>query len=254
MAGFFGLFIIALLRFTGMQKIPPISTHPWAQMKPWKVVRLTSDTCDVKGLKNLISTNPKAFIWLDVRRSATQWEIVCPEKTLYEIVKEQPSSFTLEQALPLVKNQGVIFNGRVREPLSSGEFLRILTEWAPDKTDIGIASASQGWLHDLRKKRPQWMFAADVATWTKLKLFSMIGAEPALELGADFFVTSLSPNDPNAFTAASAKEIARRKKPLLLEWDGEGEPSAEWSPSVHGILTKRPKNSSIDTFLQKMAE
>ena len=51
-------------------------------------------------------------------------------------------------------------------------------------------------------------------------MFATMGIETAADLWPDFFVASGDSTDPNFFSLSGAKEILRRKKVIVLEWDG----------------------------------
>lgn len=153
-----------------------------------------------------------------------------------------------------MKNRAVILNVHAKDNIHTDEFLEILKAWAPEKTDIGIGSGSQAWARDIRKKHPEWVYVADASSWGRLKFFASLGIETAIELWPDVFVADLNPDDPNFYTGATTYELKRRGKIVLLDWDGQKPAAPEWKKTLRGILTKRPKNPAIDTFLGEMAE
>jgi hypothetical protein len=250
----FGVIGLTVLRHIGAQSRSANSTHPWMSLKTWKVIRLDDAHCDTGGFKKMVEENRDAFIWVDLRLTDVTWQMICPQKKLFELDKNAPLGPSLEDALSYVKNRAVIFNVHAKDSLHTDEFLKIIKDWAPEKNDLGMASGSQAWLRDIRRKHPEWVYVADISSWGKLKLFASFGIETAIDLWPDIFVASLNQDEPNQFTGPTGLELARRQKVLLLDWDGDTPSAPEWKPTLRGILTKRPKNPAIDTFLQKMAE
>ena len=259
----FGALLTSVLNSIGQQAPSAAPTHAWMNVKTWKIIRLDEKHCETHAFRTLLEENPDAFVWVDLRRTDVTWQTICPDKRLFELDREAPLGPTLDDVLLISKKRAVIFNVHIKDSHFTAEFLKIITDAWPGKTDLAMASPSQAWLRDIRKKHPEWMYVADVASWGKLKFMDSIRLPTIVELWPDIFVASLNPEEPNTFTLSTATEIVRRKKVLLVDWDGETPADPEWDQRsmiggtnvrLRGILTKRPKNPAIDTFLQKMAE
>lgn len=248
-----GIVLISLmfLRYVGSEQRFAPTPHPWMDKKHWLVARLSPQDCSQMALEQMLELGPEWMIWVDVQPDdQLELHTVCPESKLFEVKSPAKRGPKLTQILPLIKDRDVIFNLRATDVSAGTPFLKLLDGWQ-DQKHIGIASASQGLLRDLRKKRAEWLFAADASTWTKLKFFEAFGIEAAVDLWPDFFVASQDNNEPNFFDHKAAHEIDRRKKVLLLELNNDDvDPSVR--EELRGVLTTRPKNFSADTFFKKI--
>ena len=242
--------ILMFLRFVGSEQQFAPTPHPWMDKKHWLLARLSPKDCSQVALEQMLELGPEWMIWIDVQPTEQlELNMVCPEKHLFEIKSPAKQGPKLAQVLPLLKNRDVIFNLRATDVSAGTPFLKLFDD-LKDQKHIGVASASQGLLRDLRKKRAEWLFAADASTWTKLKFFGAFGVQTAIELWPDFFVASQEAAEPNAYDQTAAIEINRRKKVLLLELDSD-DVDPMWREQLRGILTTRPKNFSADTFFKK---
>lgn len=248
-----GIVMISLmfLRYVGSEQQFAPTPHPWMQKKHWLIARLSPEDCSQMALEQLLELGSEWMIWIDVQPDADlAFSVVCPEKQLFEVRSPASKGPKLTQILPLLKSRDVIFNLRATDISASTPFLKLFDHWE-DQKRIGVASASQGLIRDLRKKRAEWLFAADASTWTKLKFAEAFGLETAVDLWADFFVASPDSNEPNFYDQKAAREIARRKKILVLELNDDNVDPL-WREHLGGILTTRPKNFSADTFFKKI--
>lgn len=236
-----------MLRWMGAQQQFLAVDHPWMKEAAWRVARLAPDHCDAAGLDDLLALDANWVVWIDLQPTAENgFKIVCPAKP-FEMGPASDGPL-LKAIVEKLAAKPVIFNVRALDPGSAGRFLDELTGFTDKKRDVGIASPSQSLLRTLRKRRPDWLYAADASTWAKLKIFSTIGIESAADLWPDFFVASSEKQDPGFFSLAAAKEISRRKKVILLEWDGTTPIPEPWKENLRGILTYRPKKFSPDIF------
>jgi hypothetical protein len=243
------------LRWLGSQEKFSPSRHPWMNGSPWRLARLAPTPCDQGALGELLRLDEAWKIWLDVRQNPMHdWTIVCPEHpfALDGAGRQPEKPLRLKDVLGQLRNRGVIFNVMALDMPAANSFLQTIESWAGKREDIGIASPVQSLLRELRKKRPEWLFAADSSTWTKLKMYSGFGIETAVDLWPDFFIASDDPAAPNFFSIPAANEIARRNKALLLEWNGISEIPPPEKERLQGILTTRPKNFPVDAIFTKM--
>lgn len=241
---------LSYLRWLGSKQTYTVAPHPWMEKPHWLLARLAPEDCSQIALENLLELDNSWWIWIDVQPQGDQLEMVCPMSNIFELSTKIRRGPKLQRVLPMLAKRGVIFNMRTIDTSVTTPLLNLLQAW-DKKSDVGIASTSQAFLRDLRKKRPDWLFAGDASTWTKLKFFASFGVEATVDLWPDFFVASLNDEDPNYFTKTTAEEIAHRKKVVVLELDDHTTIDASWKPSIRGILTTRPKNFSADTFFVK---
>ena len=245
-----GLVGLGFLRWLGSQQTYTVAPHPWMQKRTWLLARMSPEDCSQVALQQLLELDEKWTIWLDVQPFGESLEVVCPTSRIFELSSEIKRGPKLERVIPLLQKRGVVFNVRTIDTSVTSPFLQLVQAW-DKKSDVGIASSSQSFLRDMRKKRPDWLFAGDASTWTKLQFFSSFGVESALDLWQDFFVASSRSDEPNFLTGPAAKEIALRKKVLILELEEQKAIGASWQPLIRGVLTTRPKNFSADTFFIK---
>lgn len=252
LVAFMAVIFLMFLRYLGSQAAYAPPPHPWMDRAHWLAARLAPEDCSQIALEQLLELGDQWFVWVDVQPDQTrQFQLVCPEKKIFEIRAPVAKGPTLTRVLPLLKKHGVIFNLRTTDQTETNAFLKLLDGW-DDKKDVGLASPSQSIIRDLRKQRPQWMFAADAATWTKLKFFAAFGIETTVDLWPDFFVASQDPDEPSGFTKRTAAEIDRRGKIVMLELNDDDKIDPSWKEHIRGILTTRPKNFSADTFFKKI--
>ena len=237
------------MRWFGAQQQYAPALHPFMDGHPWRVARLDPAHCDEAGIDNLMSLKDWV-LWIDVQPSgADEFKIVCPAEPLE--LGPSATGPPLQAVVERLAAKHVIFNVRAIDASAADKFLNSLAGFSDKKSDVGIASPSQSFLRTLRKRRPDWLYAADSSTWAKLKMFSTMGIETAADLWPDFFVASFDSSAPNFFSLAGAKEILRRKKVVLLEWDGVTPIPEPWKENLQGILTYRPKKVSVDTFFSE---
>jgi hypothetical protein len=247
---FMGTGVLSILRWMGTQNPGFAGHHAWMQKPFWKIAQLEPTNCTDAGVKELLTLDPSWMIWIDVSLDHNnQWHLICPAKTLFSVQMATDTQPLLAPLLPLLAARAIIFNVHALDSSYGAGFIRTLGDWTDKKVDIGIATASQSLVRDLRKKQPEWLFAADGATWSKLKLFTAFHMESVADLWADFYVASFEEDAPNSFSLETAREIMRRKKVLILEWN-ESPISPEMKNVVRGVLTKRPKSFSDDTFFK----
>ncbi len=248
-----GVMALQFIRRMGSNETTSISNNPLMQRRFWIVARLPAHQCSQAGLQDLLTLDETWLIWLDLQPDTHhELHVVCPASELFALDPSLPSGPALSEVLQELKNRSVIFNLRALDRTFSDSFLKTIRDWAGTKTDIGVASPSQNLIRDLRKREPDWLFASDSSTWSKLKLFSAFGIESTVDLWPDFFVASANSAGANSFTLKSAREIQERQKILLLQLDDDFNFPADWKPFVRGVLTTRPKKFPADTFFREM--
>jgi len=90
----------------------------------------------------------------------------------------------------------------------------------------------------LRKKAPQWLFAADPASLLRLRTFASMYMESTMDFWPDFVISNFSPQDALQIDPRMAAEIQRRKKRLLWNWNENA--SEDPRVPIQGIMTNRP--------------
>ena len=95
---------------------------------------------------------------------------------------------------------------------------------------ISGASASRF----LRKKGPQWLFAADPASLVRMQLFTSLWIETAVDFWPDFVIAANDASLPTRLTERLARELERRHKRIV--WEGNENPLIP----VQGRVTENP--------------
>lgn len=81
-----------------------------------------------------------------------------------------------------------------------------------------IASPEDGFLRDMREKKPMWLFGTSQAQGTRLKMLDSIGLAPVVTLLGDVFVLESAMRRPSLYEVSDSivAEIHRRKMKLII--------------------------------------
>src|SRR5258708_3041195 len=82
---------------------------------------------------------------------------------------------------------------------------------------FGVLTESQKVAIYLRKKAPQWLYAADPASLLRFRMFESLWIETAMDFWPDFAVATLQAHDVYRLDERAARELQRRKRRLI--WD-----------------------------------
>ena len=102
---------------------------------------------------------------------------------------------------------------------------------------FAVAAEAQRVARSLRHKAPQWIFAADSASLMRLRLFSGLWIETAIDFWPDFVIATSSGS--HAFEPRMRQELTRRGRRIV--WQGEAAPypvQGFMSPSTTDGLPK----------------
>ena len=90
------------------------------------------------------------------------------------------------------------------------------------KKKFAFVSDSQRASRFLRKKGPQWLFAADPASLVRMQMFASLWIETAMDFWPDFVFASADPHSSSFLPERLAEEFTRRHKRIV--WDGNENP------------------------------
>lgn len=213
---FFALFF---MRWMGSQQAFQAPPHPWFDQPEWKVVEPdASSACHPKIPEDWIA-------YISVRKSKGDWWVQCQEpKLLNDVLNESP---TRQWLLRVDAN----------ETSDLDKFVEIVSKHDQSKV-FGIQARSQTVARYLRKKSPQWVYAADTASLLRLHLFTSLWLETAMEFWPDFVIATSNPDleTGGELHPREADEIKRRQKRVLWR---EATPGETPPFPVQGRLTTR---------------
>ncbi|MGE0527460.1 MAG: hypothetical protein AB7P49_10385, partial [Bdellovibrionales bacterium] len=101
---------------------------------------------------------------------------------------------------------------------------------------FAVYTSSQRAARFLRKKAPQWLFAADTASLLRFQIFSNLWIETAMDFWPDFVIVPQT-GFP-ALTAREVEELKRRHKRII--WNAIEDTSAARPAYIDGVMTSRP--------------
>lgn len=193
--GFVAVFAVRRLSL-GQNYVPP--PHPFFQMDTWKIARPTTD--------NPCLTEAPSPEWILFERVGQakdgSWQsLTCHSPLLQRLGQSRHRNWLLQ--VNMADNHGL------------DELVKVLNAFDREKSFAIYAPAQQAARY-LRKQGPQWAFAADAASLTRLHLFTSLWLEPALEFWPDFVLFSGDPQDGSALNEREILEITRRKKRYVV--------------------------------------
>lgn len=216
---------VVFIRQLGQMQAFADPPHPWFQNPKWSILTpKLEEVCDTAKFK----PDPGWLVQIPVKYIEEKWQVPCPVKPLPLNVLFSESQHT---------------NWILRPDAIDTTYLDRLVETVGsfDKNKrFAVASHSQRVSRYLRKKAPQWLFAADDATLVRLQMFESMWLETALDFWPDFVIT---PQSEAELRPRAARELERRRKRIV--WDADNSTLQPEYP-FHGIMTTRP--SEIERF------
>lgn len=104
---------------------------------------------------------------------------------------------------------------------------------------FAVFTTAQNVARTLRKKAPQWLFAADPITLLRLQMFESLWIETAMDFWPDFVITPLRDFH---LRERAALELTKRHRRIV--WDADhGTPAPDFP--FHGIMTTRPEQFGL---------
>ncbi len=216
---FFALFLVRQL---GLQQSFAAPPHKWSEIPEWKIV--------APSAQKLCKPEPftiaaDEIIAVPVRPIESGWTIDCPDKN---------QKLELKEWLAHVPFVNILLQVHASEAQNLDNLVDSVGSFDKEKY-FGVVSSSQKVSRALRKKAPQWLYAADPASLLRLQIFTSMWIETAMDFWPDFVIAGEN-EDPQSshLTPRLIDELARRQKRVI--WADE---KTKPPFPVHGILTAR---------------
>ncbi len=191
--------LLLLVRWAGLHQNHTAPSHPWFDIAEWKFRQPTrEEACSKKG-----EIPAENIAWLKVRFADEQWYVACegpPISVAEKITASEQKNWLIEV--------GAIDLGPLDKLI---EDLSALDK----KKNFAVYSSSQRVARYLRKKSPQWLFAADAASLVRLHLFASFGIETILEFWPDF-VLQFPADKTTRLSPREVQELERRQKRVIV--------------------------------------
>ncbi len=195
---------ILFVRWAGLRQTHSPPAHPWFAQATWDFRQPTPDETCSKERK----IPADGIAWLKVFYQDGRWVLGC-----------EGAGMPLEEKLAQSPQQNWLIEVGAIDLGPLDDLIKDLNQFDKNK-NFAIYSSSQRVARYLRKKSPQWLFAADAASLVRLHLFASFGIETILEFWPDFVlqfpgdkVTSLSPRE--------VQELERRQKRVIVLPNGD---------------------------------
>jgi hypothetical protein len=212
---FFALFF---MRWMGTQQGFQAPPHPWFDQQEWNILELNaSSDCETQLPRDWAA-------YIHVRKVEGVWQAQCQ--------KLKP----LKEMLAISSTRNWLLAVDANETSGLDELVEIMSAHDQDKV-FAIHARSQTVGRYLRKRGPQWIYAADTASLLRLHLFASLWLETAMEFWPDFVIaSSASLETGGELNSREADEIKRRQKRVLWR---ETKPDETPPIPVQGRLTTR---------------
>lgn len=220
------ILVVFAVRYVGLQQTFAPPPHPWFAQKYWKIY--APDACHGR----VEVPSPDWIVQLSVRGYEGAWRIECADKANAPFLKD---------VLAHSKHPNWLLKVRAIEVDGLDEFVE--TVGAHDKQKLfAIYAPSQKAARYIRKKSPQWLFAADSAALLRLQVFGSLWMETAIEFWPDFVIANDDPTYPARLSPRLTNEMVRRFKRVI--WEERDQNSTPTIP-IDGILTTRTNSALL---------
>lgn len=195
------LFAVVFVRWMGFQQgfAPP--PHPWFEQTYWNVYA-PENICS----KFEQPTDPNVMILATIKSFGGDWVLDCPEKT------------PLDQLLKSSAHPNWILRVKANDSANLDKLVEIVGPYDTRKK-FGFVSESQRASRFLRKKGPQWLYAADPASLLRMQIFTSLWIETAMDFWPDFVMATSDSSKPEHLNARLAQELERRHKRIIWQAD-----------------------------------
>lgn len=194
---------VVFVRWMGFQQGFAEPSHPWYQQSQWNIEK-PSDVC------SNFKQSPGAIAYANVHFHEGAWLVECRAGTL-----------PLDQVLKNSPHPDWLLHVKANDSANLDNLVEIVG--AHDATKkFGVMTDSQRASRFLRKKSPQWLFAADPASLLRLQIFSSLWIETAMDFWPDFVVATNDASLPTHLNVRMADELIRRHKRIV--WQGDENP------------------------------
>jgi hypothetical protein len=206
------------MRWIGGQQGFQAPPHPWFELATWNIVEPpASSACQPQVTNDWV-------VYVHIRKVEGEWSVECQKSTsLADVLR---NSTVRNWLLAVTAN----------ETSDLDKFVDIVSRHDQEKV-FAIHARSQTVARYLRKKSPQWIYAADTASLLRLHLFNSLWLETAMEFWPDFVIASRKGLETGGdLRPREADEMKRRQKRVIWR---EAEPGENPLIPVQGRLTTR---------------
>lgn len=215
--------IVFGVRLLGSQQTFAQPHHAWMARPFWWIYRPSAEAlCQTADVDTLIPS-PDWIVVLPVVRNDQEWIVPCKNpKTVHDFLQTKHVDWLLDV--------------KAHDTWNLDDLITAVNSTLPNK-NIGAWADSQKVSLYLRKKSPEWLFAADTAALVRFRMYISLWIESAIDFWPDFVIASFAPSGPFRFDIRGSGELARRKKRIVWEWNDE---SQQPEVPIQGIMTNRP--------------
>ena len=222
------VFAVFFVRWLGFQMVFAPPPHPWFAQDFWYVYSAPPEVvCTGKPVASNVPKN-EWLVSIPVKRLDNDWVIPC-EKPL-----------PLAEFLKKETHPNLILHVQATDTWDLDKLVATVSPYEKDKK-FALYTDSQKVAMFLRKKAPQWLFAADPSSLARMTVFESLWIETAMDFWPDFVISSLAPDAQLKIDERLAREFERRKKRVV--WNMEQ--NAHTAPRIpyQGIMTNRPSEA-----------
>lgn len=218
--GILTVLAVVFVRSMGYRQEFAAPPHPWMELSQWNLYQSAPEKmCD--GLPKSLKIDMIRVV--QVKHLEDTWQVPCG-----------PRPQTLEQVLTSNPETKWLIRVESTDVTHLDNLVDIVNKSGSRKS-FAAASASQRVIRYLRKKAPQWLFAADPATMIRMHIFAQMWLESAFDFWPDFVLAT--DKEPYLLQPREFHELERRKKRIV--WNAIDSANAS-SLSTQGVLTNNP--------------
>lgn len=206
------VFAVFFVRTMGLQQVFAEPPHPWFEQKTWAVYRPKEPCLKIEQL-------PAATILMvETQFDQGEWRTACG---------------TLDQLLSASPYPDWILRVKANDAANLDQLVETVSRFDAKKK-FGFVSDSQRAARFLRKKGPQWLYAADPASLVRMQMFTSLWIETAMDFWPDFVFATDDAHSPAHLPERLARELERRHKRII--WEGNENPLI----TVQGRVSDHP--------------
>lgn len=226
--GILSVLAVFLIRSMASHQVFKAPPHVWFEQATWNILNVHTPAqlealCEAEDVDKLV---PSAnwIITVPLRRYQEEWRIPCKQpKLLGEFLKGQ-------------KHRDWILRLNTSDTWGLEKLIEVVAPFEQNMR-FGVIAESQKVSIFLRKKAPEWLYAADSASLLRFRMFQSLGIDTAMEFWPDFVIAGNSEN--MRLDAYGASELQRRQKRIIWNLEDGGPPPEQIS--TQGIMTEAPQ-------------
>ena len=208
--------IIFAMRTIGYQNASIEPPHPWYKDQVWIIVPWDCQQPPLEGVIPLLEVKPV---------SDKSWMVKCLQNSqeltsVLEHYDFKKIMFRIETPEPPAAESLNKYMARIQKPISVGA-------WAP------VSAVGR----ELRRLRPDWVYALDPAAALQFHTLTQLWLEPLASLWADFWIEDAKLSPSLELKNRARAEVIRRNKKIVILDDNI---ITDLPQDAKGILTTRP--------------